>query len=227
MADQIHRVVTIQAAQTRAAIPAITTRYKGRLYRSRLEARWAAFFDLLFWKHEYEPLDLRGWFPDFRLTGQRIDGSDRPVLAEVKPITEYDPAVGAKMTNALFDMEHPPALDLLLLGCAPFTTSRGEFVVGWHVNSDYDSDTRTSGSLAAFKCFAGPKGLVIDIADDCPADGLLTAWSSYYPWNGQTDCYRPDLLDGGQQAAEIGRLLMAKWAEAANRVQWRGREAQP
>lgn len=28
-------------------VAAIPTRYRGRLYRSRLEAKWAAFFDLL------------------------------------------------------------------------------------------------------------------------------------------------------------------------------------
>ena len=31
------------------------TLYNGRRYRSRLEARWAAFFDLVRWPFEYEP----------------------------------------------------------------------------------------------------------------------------------------------------------------------------
>jgi len=33
----------------------IKTEYNGQLYRSRLEARWAVFFDSLGIKHEYEP----------------------------------------------------------------------------------------------------------------------------------------------------------------------------
>jgi hypothetical protein len=41
------------------------TRYKSTLFRSRLEARWAAFFDLMGWCWQYEPIDLEGWTPDF------------------------------------------------------------------------------------------------------------------------------------------------------------------
>lgn len=46
-------------------IHAIPTVYRKRQMRSRLEARWAAFFDLMKWSWEYEPLDLNGWIPDF------------------------------------------------------------------------------------------------------------------------------------------------------------------
>jgi len=56
------------------------TRYGGVLYRSRLEARWAAFFDFLGWPHVYEPLDLKGYIPDFILTFPYA-----PILVEVKP----------------------------------------------------------------------------------------------------------------------------------------------
>lgn len=49
---------------------AIETRYKGYRFRSRLEARWAVFFDALGIKWEYEPegydLGEAGWYlPDF------------------------------------------------------------------------------------------------------------------------------------------------------------------
>jgi hypothetical protein len=43
----------------------IPTRYRGTEFRSRLEARWAAFADLVGWKWRYEPIDLNGWIPDF------------------------------------------------------------------------------------------------------------------------------------------------------------------
>jgi hypothetical protein len=66
-------------------IAAIPTEYRGRMYRSRLEARWAAFFDQLGWRHEYEPYDLGRWSPDFLLP-------DWNVLVEVKPINELDQA---------------------------------------------------------------------------------------------------------------------------------------
>lgn len=53
-------------------IKAIETRYKGYRFRSRLEARWAVFFDALGikWEYEKEGYDLgeAGWYlPDFRL----------------------------------------------------------------------------------------------------------------------------------------------------------------
>ena len=43
----------------------IPTMYDGYRFRSRLEARWAAFFDLAGWEWKYEPIDLDGWIPDF------------------------------------------------------------------------------------------------------------------------------------------------------------------
>ena len=53
------------------AIKAIDTSYKGYLFRSRLEARWAVFFDALGveWEYEKEGYDLGGvyYLPDFYL----------------------------------------------------------------------------------------------------------------------------------------------------------------
>jgi len=48
----------------------IPTKYKDIQFRSRLEAKWAAFFDLMNWNWEYEPFDLDGWFPDFLIKGR-------------------------------------------------------------------------------------------------------------------------------------------------------------
>ena len=64
-------------------IKAIETQYKGYRFRSRLEARWAVFFDALCLRWEYEPegFDLGefGWYlPDFYLP-------DWDVWIEVKP----------------------------------------------------------------------------------------------------------------------------------------------
>lgn len=52
-------------------IKAIETRYAGCRFRSRLEARWAVFFNTLSIRWEYEPegfvVDGRPYLPDFRL----------------------------------------------------------------------------------------------------------------------------------------------------------------
>lgn len=69
----------------------IPTRYHGRQYRSRLEARWACFFDVLGWRAEYEPCDFEGWIPDFLLC------EARPVFVEVKPVLTFPAAVAAKI----------------------------------------------------------------------------------------------------------------------------------
>jgi hypothetical protein len=65
-------------------IAAIPTRYAGTLFRSRLEAKWAAFFDLLRWPWEYEPIDLNGYIPDF------IISFKTPLLVEIKPETAIE-----------------------------------------------------------------------------------------------------------------------------------------
>lgn len=62
---------------------AIPTEYNGVRFRSRLEARWAATFDLLNWQWEYEPFDLPGWIPDFSI---EINRTRKPLLVDVKPI---------------------------------------------------------------------------------------------------------------------------------------------
>src|SRR5262245_27464288 len=64
------------------ALKAIETRYKGYRFRSRLEARWAVFFDSLKipWVYEPEGFDINGiWYlPDFFLPTFEV-------YAEVKP----------------------------------------------------------------------------------------------------------------------------------------------
>lgn len=55
------------------SIQAIQTRYKGYHFRSRLEARWAVFFDALGYKWEYEPEGFvlpsgHQYLPDFKTT---------------------------------------------------------------------------------------------------------------------------------------------------------------
>ncbi len=63
-------------------ITAIETQYKGYRFRSRLEARWAVFFDALNikWQYEQEGYNLNGimYLPDFYL-------NDAMCYAEVKP----------------------------------------------------------------------------------------------------------------------------------------------
>ncbi len=76
-------------------LKAIQTEYKGYRFRSRLEARWAVFFDAcgVDWEYEPEGYDLGGglqYLPDFLLHGvQGRDGGD--LYVEVKGVmTAFD-----------------------------------------------------------------------------------------------------------------------------------------
>jgi hypothetical protein len=72
------------------------TQYNGVWFRSRLEAKWACFFDLINWKWQYEPIDIEGWSPDFRVEfscGHSECSGLHVLLVEVKPyyhIKDFD-----------------------------------------------------------------------------------------------------------------------------------------
>lgn len=69
----------------------LPTTYNGIAFRSRLEARWAVFFDTLKIQYKYEPARLavvpHGYTPDFLIPLQ--DRFDRVMWIEVKP-SDYE-----------------------------------------------------------------------------------------------------------------------------------------
>lgn len=80
-------------------IKAIETSYKGYRFRSRLEARWAVFFDTLGvkWEYEKEGYDLgeHGWYlPDFWLPQSKS-------WVEIKPADYKGNSNGSKAFAAL------------------------------------------------------------------------------------------------------------------------------
>lgn len=92
--------------------PAIPTTFDGVQYRSRLEARWAAFFNKIGWKYTYEPFDGDGYIPDFLIHGAA------PLLVEVKPaVTRADfDAVTGKVERGLAGVWQR---DVLIVGADP------------------------------------------------------------------------------------------------------------
>lgn len=64
-------------------IAAIETAYAGHRFRSRLEARWARFFDAVGITWEYEPEHACRYLPDFVLRG--LAGGEGVAYFEVKP----------------------------------------------------------------------------------------------------------------------------------------------
>lgn len=134
-------------------IAAIPTEYAGVQFRSRLEARWAAFFDLLDLSWEYEPIDLDGYIPDFLLTKSPL--SARPVLVEVKPIVQWPCPVLRCMDcfdaprgmydDAVAKIEASGWTDAaILVGAVPLHDKHGWFCWGRHVSCN---DTFLYGAL--------------------------------------------------------------------------------
>lgn len=114
---------------TRPVSPAaIPTRYNGTEFRSRLEARWAAFFDLIGWQWEYEPIDLPGWIPDFILTGATT------VLVEIKPAETLDGFDLHKINEAR--RAGNDTHETLLLGRKPLLHGDYCRIVGWHTGHE-------------------------------------------------------------------------------------------
>jgi hypothetical protein len=111
-------------------IAAIPTTYSGVVFRSRLEARWAAFFDLCGWDWAYEPMPLNGWLPDFLIRTSACD-----VLAEVKPIdlarawSDYKAGKPASWPDYDKATKYGGELPIILLGRNP-TCLYGDDIIG-------------------------------------------------------------------------------------------------
>lgn len=140
-------------------IKAHPTKYKGVQFRSRLEARWAAFFDLAGWKWEYEPLDIKGWSPDFRIvipcTHSECNGS-HSLLVEVKPYFTLEDFSGHPCMNYPFggdDGVEIPADASACFGIGPAVT-QWEMVHG-HGGGIYSVESWGNHNYAAMWVEAG------------------------------------------------------------------------
>lgn len=109
----------------------IPTTFQHQNFRSRLEARWAAFFDLIGWSWIYEPYDLNGYIPDFLVMGKA------PFLVEVKPAATFEELVlvGSDLNRRGVYEELSPdpetgdsGKDLLIVGATPIIEP---FSDGW------------------------------------------------------------------------------------------------
>ena len=122
-------------------IKSIKTEYDGIKFRSRLEARWAAFFNEMKWEWIYEPYDLDGWFPDFLITGRT-----EPLLVEVKPFTSPHKRTMQKIETALRNSDCP--LDVLLVGPGVTSILGSNSSLGWLAENRLCDDTLPAHDLA-------------------------------------------------------------------------------
>lgn len=189
------------------------TAYRGNLYRSRLEATWAAFFDLCGWRFEYEPPELPGWAPDFLPFGNQM-----PVLCEVKPITRPHAETCARISDAANEARFRGHLLLLGVGVSVADGALG-LGLGWGDDgwnpwfseapgpeTEDNLDEFNFGEFAAAAYVVSPDGR-LDFAHDMNAFcGHMTgAWDGDHYLN-------PDSGD-----AMAGK----KWGIAKALTQWR------
>lgn len=141
------------------------TRYKDVLFRSRLEARWAAFFDLCGWEWEYEPIDLYGWTPDFRITfpcGHSECNGSHTLLVEVKPyydLKEFKGHPCMKYEFGTWGDEIIPADGSAAFGANPIVTyftivhgcGGGVFRIVFFLNRGWEKLWRMAGTKVRWK----------------------------------------------------------------------------
>jgi hypothetical protein len=181
------------------------TTYAGARFRSRLEARWAAFFDLCGWRWEYEPVDAEGWVPDFLLIGRA-----GTVPVEVKPINWTGERHGdfCQEANTREDLEkvrRTPG-EILVLGSYPMFIYYTEPLLGVLVNHQWNADDAGSGTDVA-RIWANAAGKL-----DFSAE-----WGSYhFRLSGEYDG------DHHLNEADWGRIGDL-WRQAGAVTQWRGK----
>ena len=183
---------------------AIETVYNGYRFRSRLEASWAAFFDIMEWGWDYEPIDLDGWIPDFAI---RAIGD--PIYVEVKPISwpaydDFDAIVGATDIPELNKIKSLRR-EVLILGVGTPPPSQWQ-----HTRFGVLFDGAAVGSYEIIRDIAIISKNDKDRNDFCAELGSYHhRISGHYEGNQLTHSY----LEGE---------IASAWANARNRTQWKG-----
>jgi hypothetical protein len=195
---------------TEARPKGIPTTYVGTRFRSRLEARWAAFFDLVGWRWVYEPFDTDGWIPDFLVSGPW------PYLVEVGPcISESEYVAKGDKARAAFPTTRT-RLGAPGDGVWLEIAERWTLIAG--VSPAYEEPSWRA-TAAGFWAVGGvsewdPTPAFWYRCDECDAFGLDSPdYGGYLRPCGHAVPVHP----------LPGRVLSDLWATAGNRVQWRSR----
>jgi hypothetical protein len=181
---------------------AIPTRYKGVQFRSRLEARWAAMFDLLEWPWEYEPVDLEGYIPDFVLMFPAGG-----VLVEIKP--EFTARGLHKATDKIdkAGWESTNENDALVLGAT------------WNIRGE--SASLDYPLLGIVRQISEPE---LPMYAWCEAEWICCrSCSNVSTYHFAMGWYCSYCGTPGKVYGEPPHDLQAYWAEAGNAVQWKPR----
>jgi hypothetical protein len=180
----------------------IPTFFDGIQYRSRLEAKWAAFFTQIGWEFVYEPFDGNGYIPDFLIQG------DMPMIVEIKPAVT-GPDFHDAMFKTLKGLEGVWDRDVLVLGATPFPDLKSAFGPSDSAGLMDDGD---------WGCEGGPAigtGLWMKCGQ-CGANGVHHDEQSFA-------CRPCGHHEGDHLLGEPDRKLVNYWNHATNEVRWEGR----
>lgn len=174
----------------------IPTLYRGIRFRSRTEARIAAFFDEVGWTWTYEPFDLDGYIPDFVLH------FDDPLLVEVKAevIFENLSRHERKIERSGWTGE------ALIVGAELWEAPAAQPIIGL-----FGERHRITGELEWSWGEARLFG--------CLSCGALSVLAGAGSWRCRA-CGEGE-GEGNEHVGLVPSTLGEMWARATNRVQWR------
>ncbi|WP_411878558.1 hypothetical protein [Polaromonas sp. YR568] len=88
----------------------MTANYDGLEFKTRLEAQWAAFFDLAGWSYWTNPVTVGDWRPDFKL---RFDcshsecGGYHVIFSSVLPVSHLNDVKGHPSLKHIYGVDSP------------------------------------------------------------------------------------------------------------------------
>jgi hypothetical protein len=191
---------------------AIPTMWQGIQFRSRLEARWAAFFTAMGWRWDYEPFDLDGYIPDFILH------MHEDVLVEVKPMSSIDDLIATEAIAKIQSSGWGNRM-AVVVGSDLFeheqNLAMGRIVGGENDEGDelsiHDGDTDAAcGDIA--------------IVSQCATCEAMT----FISWFGTWRCHSCGLADGSMTSPGLHssdgvtfETVTMQWRHCGNAVQWK------
>jgi hypothetical protein len=234
---------------------AIPTFYDRIEYRSRLEARWAAFFHQLGWQYIYEPFDADHYIPDFIIHGEG------PLLVEIKPVVtqeEYE-LVATEVDHRLGDDDGAWRNGVVVFGVSPqpyaghyladrVMATSGEagwyrcpachaFAIGLRVQQAKATVTRHDTRCGTLEepATAAQHRKIHDLFRDMGLQdrterlAVINAILTAHEPKGRLDrhyCVPCGHLVSGDYTERIDPdVIHQLWATACNNVKWRGRDA--
>ena len=186
----------------------IETKYKGYRFRSKLEARWAVFYDSLGlkWEYEKEGFDINGkWYlPDFLVTlplTLRMDDKNYYTQGNAVPITKNKPALTEEVWIEIKGKRPSKEEEYLLQEVCkgtnkagfifyyniPFLLERERRGIGEYVEREFEVDTDSAITLYPY-----------------PDNDNGIGWDNNFRWCECPECGKPTIQFEGRGDRHCG-----------------------